>query len=58
MKSAFAIAAAACGLLASAIPILDGGVSDVANGMLDVLLDNATCAPVAVIFARGTFDSG
>lgn len=49
---------AGCSLLVSAAPVVSQGVNDTANGMLDVIHGNADCKAVAVIFARGTFDSG
>ncbi|KAH8689500.1 carbohydrate esterase family 5 protein [Talaromyces proteolyticus] len=33
-------------------------VNDNSNGMIDIIEGNAECASIAVIFARGTFDSG
>ena len=56
MKS-FLIASAVCGILASAAPV-GSIVDDTANGMQDVIDGAAACASTAVIFARGTFDSG
>ena len=51
----FAISAA----LASAAPIESrAGVSDTANDMVNIANGKGACAPVAVLFARGTFDSG
>jgi hypothetical protein len=51
----FAIGAA----LASAAPIESrAGVSDTANDMVNIVSGKGACAPVAVLFARGTFDSG
>ncbi|KAH8827583.1 carbohydrate esterase family 5 protein [Flagelloscypha sp. PMI_526] len=56
------ISAAACALLASARPLSQTsralGASDVANDMQDAIDGVADCKDVAVIFARGTFDSG
>lgn len=47
------------GILAAAAPLNSrDGVSDTFNDMSDIVAGDASCAPVAVIFARGTFDSG
>jgi cutinase len=47
------------GVLAAAAPLqARDGISDTANDMSDIVAGDASCAPVAVIFARGTFDSG
>lgn len=47
------------GILAAAAPLqARGGVSDTVNDRSDIVTGDASCAPVAVIFARGTFDSG
>ncbi|KAJ7635883.1 carbohydrate esterase family 5 protein [Mycena rosella] len=58
--SAILFAVAASALLSSARPTSDKRLfgSDTANDMNDVLSGNAACKDVAVIFARGTFDSG
>ncbi|KAF7335752.1 Carbohydrate esterase family 5 protein [Mycena venus] len=52
---------ATCALLSSARPTQNKRAlfgSDTANGMSDVLFGDEDCKDVAVIFARGTFDSG
>lgn len=47
------------GMLAAAAPLsARDSISDAYNGMSDIVAGDASCAPVAVIFARGTFDSG
>jgi hypothetical protein len=47
------------GVLASAVPLdRRAGVSDTVNDMTNIINGKDACAPVAVIFARGTFDSG
>ena len=48
------------GLVSAAPASLDAraGVSDTANDMANLLSGTGKCASVAVIFARGTFDSG
>lgn len=59
MKAGLALAAL-CGSMASAAPLAvrSRQVSDTANDMNAILNEGGTCAPVAVLFARGTFDSG
>lgn len=53
------LAACSSSLLVSAAPVAASeGVNDTANGMLDVIHGKADCKAVAVIFARGTFDTG
>jgi hypothetical protein len=48
-----------CGTIAFAAPLdKRAGVSDTATDMVDIVNGKAACAPVAVLFARGTFDSG
>lgn len=45
--------------LSTALPFRPrDGVSDTANDMNSIISGDESCAPVAVIFARGTFDSG
>ena len=58
MKTQMAFAAL-CGALVSAAPIVErAGVSDTAKDMDAIVSKKGSCAPVAVLFARGTFDSG
>ncbi|KAJ7725971.1 carbohydrate esterase family 5 protein [Mycena metata] len=49
-----------CALLSSALPAQKRNIfaTDTANDMEDVISNGAPCKDVAVIFARGTFDSG
>ncbi|KAJ6597459.1 carbohydrate esterase family 5 protein [Mycena vulgaris] len=63
ITSATFLTVAASALLISARPTLQNkrlfaGGSDTADGMNDVLSGAEDCKDVAVIFARGTFDSG
>ncbi|KAJ6502762.1 carbohydrate esterase family 5 protein [Mycena vitilis] len=61
--SATLLTVATCALLSSARPTTQnkrifGSGSDTANDMEDAISGAADCKDVAVIFARGTFDSG
>ncbi|KAJ7078439.1 carbohydrate esterase family 5 protein [Mycena belliarum] len=58
--SATLLTFAASALLSSALPVQEKRLfgSDTADGMSDVLLGDENCKDMAVIFARGTFDSG
>lgn len=61
MKSFFLLPL--CGFLASAAPVSDtlaprAGEQDTFNDVLEIIMGRKSCAPVAAIFARGTFDSG
>jgi hypothetical protein len=50
---------ALCGALVSAAPLdTRSGVDDTASDMSNIVSKKSACAPVAVLFARGTFDSG
>lgn len=50
---------ALCGALVSAAPLDNrSGVSDTSTDMDNIVSKKSACAPVAVLFARGTFDSG
>ncbi|KAJ7186695.1 carbohydrate esterase family 5 protein [Mycena filopes] len=58
--SASLLTVATCALLTSALPAQKRSLfaTDTANDMEDVISNGADCKDVAVIFARGTFDSG